>query len=92
MPEDYTFIDGIGGGICIAIWMYCGYECISNMAGEVKNPQVIPKGLKLAMPLIALTYVLPTLGGLCSMPACTWENWSTEGGFNAESVGYATIL
>ena len=26
MPEDYTFIDGIGGGICIAIWMYCGYE------------------------------------------------------------------
>lgn len=92
MPEGYTFIDGIGGGICIAIWMYCGYECISNMAGEVKNPQVIPKGLKLAMPLIALTYVLPTLGGLCSMPAGTWENWSTEGGFNAESVGYATIL
>ena len=26
------------------------------------------------------------------MPAGTWENWSTEGGFNAESVGYATIL
>ena len=92
MPEGYTFVDGVGGGICIAIWMYCGYECISNMAGEVKNPQVIPKGLKIAMPLIALTYVLPTLGGLCSLPAGSWENWSTKGGFNSDSVGYATIL
>ena len=92
MPEDYTLIDGIGGGICIAIWMYCGYESISNMAGEVKDPQVIPKGLKIAMPLIAITYVLPTIGGLASMPAGTWELWSTEGGFSGESVGYATIL
>ncbi len=25
MPEDYSLIDGIGGGICICIWMYCGY-------------------------------------------------------------------
>ncbi len=59
-------IDGVGGGICICVWMYCGYECISNMGGEVKNPQVIPKGLMIAMPLVALTYVLPTLGGLAS--------------------------
>ncbi len=92
MPEDYTFIDGLGGGICICIWMYCGYECISNMAGEVKDPQVIPKGLKLAMPLVAITYVLPTLGGLCSLPEGTWESWSTKGGFSGEHVGYATIL
>ena len=92
MPEGYTFIDGIGGGICICVWMYCGYECISNMAGEVKNPQVIPKGLKLAMPLVALTYILPTLGGLASMPAGSWESWSTKGGFSGDHVGYATIL
>lgn len=62
------------------------------MAGEVKNPQVIPKGLMIAMPLVALTYVLPTIGGLASMPAGSWENWSTDGGFTGESVGYATIL
>ncbi len=92
MPEDYGVVDGLGGGICICIWMYCGYECISNMAGEVKNPQVIPKGLKLAMPLVALTYILPTIGGLASMPAGTWENWSTDGGFTGESIGYASIL
>ncbi|MDD6190755.1 MAG: APC family permease [Firmicutes bacterium] len=92
MPEDYTLVDGLGGGICICIWMYCGYECISNMAGEVKNPQVIPRGLKIAMPLIALTYILPTIGGLCSLPAGSWELWSTEGGFSGQNVGYATIL
>ena len=92
MPEDYNFFDSLSGGICICVWMYCGYECISNMAGEVKNPQVIPKGLLIAMPLVALTYILPTLGGLASLPAGSWENWSTEGGFNAESVGYATVL
>lgn len=92
MPEGYSLIDGVGGGICICVWMYCGYECISNMAGEVKNPQVIPKGLMIAMPLVALTYVLPTIGGLASLPAGSWENWSTEGGFTGESVGYATIL
>ena len=92
LPPDYTVVDGIGGGICICVWMYCGYECISNMAGEVKNPQVIPKGLMIAMPLVALTYVLPTLGGLATLPAGSWENWSTDGGFTGETVGYATVL
>lgn len=92
MPEGYGLIDSIGGGICICVWMYCGYECISNMAGEVKNPQVIPKGLLLAMPLVALTYVLPTLGGLASLPAGSWENWTTDGGFGGDKVGYATVL
>lgn len=92
IPPDYNVLDGLSGGICICVWMYCGYECISNMAGEVKNPQVIPKGLLIAMPLVALTYILPTLGGLACMPEGSWMNWSTEGGFGSENVGYATIL
>lgn len=92
MPEGYTLVDGVGGGICICVWMYCGYECISNMAGEVKNPQVIPKGLMIAMPLVALTYVLPTLAGLASLPAGSWENWTTDGGFSGSTIGYATVL
>ena len=92
LPEGYNLFDGIGGGICICIWMYCGYECISNMAGEVKNPQVIPKGLMIAMPLVALTYVLPTLGGLACLPEGSWESWSTDGGFDGQAIGYATVL
>ena len=92
VPPDYNILDGLSGGICICIWMYCGYECISNMAGEVKNPQVIPKGLLLAMPLVALTYIPPTLSGIASMPEGSWVNWSTEGGFAGDNIGYATIL
>jgi amino acid transporter len=83
-----SLLEGIGGSVAICVWMYCGYECISTLAGEVKNPQVIPKGLLLAMPLIALTYVLPTLGGLASVGE--WESWTTEGG--ADSVGYVNVL
>lgn len=90
VPEDMSILEGVGGGICICVWMYCGYECISNMAGEVKNPQVIPKGLIIAMPLIALTYILPTLGGIASVGS--WQSWSTDGGFDGGTVGFASVL
>lgn len=92
MPAESSILDSLSGGICICIWMYCGYECIANMAGEVKNPQVIPKGLLVAMPLIAITYILPTLGGLATLPEGSWQFWSTEGGFSSETVGFATVL
>jgi amino acid transporter len=87
VADELTSFEAIGGSIAICIWMYCGYECISNMAGEVKNPQVIPKGLIIAMPLIALTYVLPTMAGLASVGS--WENWATTG---EGTVGYSDVL
>ncbi|MDR0424757.1 MAG: APC family permease [Clostridiales Family XIII bacterium] len=88
IADDLSLLEGLGGSVSICVWMYCGYECISTLAGEVKNPQVIPKGLLFAMPLIALTYVLPTMTGLASVGR--WEDWSTEGG--PGSVGYADVL
>lgn len=87
VAPEMTSFEAIGGSIAICIWMYCGYECISTMAGEVKNPQVIPKGLIIAMPLIALTYVLPTMAGLASVGS--WEDWATTG---EGTVGYADVL
>ena len=92
MPADSDPLSAIGAGLCICVWMYCGYERIANMAGEIKNPQVIPRGLKIAMPLVALSYVLPTIAGLAAMPEGTWMFWSTEGGFDGGSIGYATVL
>jgi amino acid transporter len=89
IPEEMGVLESIGGSICICVWMYCGYECISNIAGEVKDPQVIPKGLLIAMPIIALSYILPTLAGLASVGP--WSEWSTEGGLG-EYVGYASVL
>ena len=87
VAPEMTGFEAVGGCIAICIWMYCGYECISNMAGEVTRPEVIPKGLIIAMPLIALTYILPTMAGLSSVGQ--WDLWATTGEGN---VGYATVL
>ncbi len=92
MPEGSDALSSVGAGLCICVWMYCGYERIANMSGEIKDPRVIPRGLLIAMPVVALSYVLPTIAGLGSLPEGTWMNWSTEGGFDSSSVGYATVL
>ena len=75
----------IAGGISIGMWMYSGYESMSTIAGEVSNPQVIPKGTIITVPLIMAVYILPTTAGLGSLGQ--WENWGTEG----DCVGYADV-
>lgn len=84
IPAETDIISALGGGICIVIWMYCGYECISNTAGEIANPEVIPKGFRMVMPVIALSYILPTVAGLVSIG--NWEEWGTDG------LGYGDVL
>ncbi|MDO4552971.1 MAG: APC family permease [Bacillota bacterium] len=76
----------IGMGIAIGMWMYSGYESMSTVAGEVKNPQVIPKATLITVPLIMAVYIFPTMGGLASMGM--WEDWGTEG----DVVGYADVV
>ena len=76
----------IAGGISIGMWMYSGYESMSTIAGEVSNPQVIPKGTIITVPLIMAVYILPTTAGLGSLGQ--WENWGTEG----DCVGYADVV
>jgi len=85
--EDEGVVGSLGGSICIAVWMFCGYECMANMAEEVEDPQVIPKGLIIAQPIIGLSYLLPTLAGLASVGA--WRSWATSG---AHAVGYMDVL
>lgn len=87
IPEGQSVVESIGASISICIWMYCGYECISNMAGEISNPQVIPKGLLIAMPLIAATYVLPTIGGLAAVGH--WQQWAVSG---EGTYGYSAVF
>lgn len=83
-PEGQSIIDSLGGSVCIAVWMYCGYECVSNMAGELEDPGVIPKGFKFIMPVIALSYILPTVAGLAAIGR--WDEWGTEG------LGYGDVM
>lgn len=86
-PEIGLF-HSIGDGIAIILWMFYGYECMCNMAEEVDNPQVIPKAMRLTQPVIALSYILPTLGALAAIGS--WSAWSTESG--GGHVGYADVL
>ena len=81
---DWLFF--IAGGISVCMWMYSGYESMSTIAGEVSNPQVIPKGTLITIPLIMAVYIFPTVAGLGSLGQ--WENWGTE----ADTVGYATVV
>lgn len=88
MNEDSGLFHSVGDGIAIIIWMYCGYECMSNMAEEVDDPQIIPKAMRWSQPVIALSYVLPTLAALAAIGS--WDCWATESGEGL--VGYADVL
>lgn len=75
----------VGMGIAIGMWMYSGYESMSTVAGEVSDPQVIPKATLITVPIIMAVYIFPTMGGLASLGM--WDEWGTEVG----SVGYGTV-
>lgn len=76
----------VAGGISIGMWMYSGYESMSTIAGEVENPQVIPKGTLITIPLIMATYIVPTIAGLGSLGR--WDEWAPDG----EGLGYGHVL
>jgi len=80
----------LGTGLAIGMWMYCGYESMSSVAEELEDPQVIPKALIIVVPLMAATYILPTIAGLASLGEGNWELWSTESG--VDSISYANVL
>jgi len=76
-----------GATLGIGIWMYCGYDEISLIGGEVKGAEkIIPKAIIIAIPLMALTYVLPTMAGMASLGR--WDEWTTE----PDGIGYHSIL
>lgn len=88
MSGEYdSMLRNIGAGLAIGIWMYSGFDELSVLAGEIKDAhEVIPKALMIVIPLIVLTYELPTIGGLASVGR--WELWTTEAG----GIGYASVL
>ena len=66
-------------GLAIGVWMYSGYESMSTLSGEIREPQrVIPRALLLAVPFIIAMYVLPTIAGLAGYG--NWDTWATQAG------------
>ncbi|NGM17904.1 amino acid permease [Eggerthellaceae bacterium zg-893] len=85
-------MDCLAQSIGLGIWMYCGYECIAAMSGEYEDSRNVAKGFRIALPLIALSYILPTLACLGAYPVGSWTEWGIEGGFSDEVLGFGTIF
>ena len=87
---DQSVLTSIGYALAVGMWMYSGYDSMSVLAGEVEEPRrVIPRGLMIAMPLIVISYFVPTLAALGGVGR--WDEWTTEGGISfveiAEQLG-----
>jgi len=77
----------LGLGLFIVMWNYSGWDSASTFGEEIRRPRSdVPAMLALAVPLVTLTYLLPTAAGLLGTPDA--ELWM-EGSFPriATSVG-----
>ena len=83
MNTEAGAMSSLGVGIAVGVWMFCGFTAIANLGGEIENPQIIPKGMKLCIVLIGLCYILPTIGGIVSVGP--WYEWGT-------TIDYSTVL
>jgi amino acid transporter len=84
IPPEQSLLQSVGYALAIGMWMYSGYESMSTVAGEIKDPQVIPRATLLTVPLIMAVYILPTMGGLASLG--NWSEWASEGGLTYGDV------
>jgi amino acid transporter len=84
IPPEQSLLQSIGYALAIGMWVYSGYESMSTVAGEIKDPQVIPRATLITVPLIMAVYILPTMGGLASLGH--WSEWATEGGLTYGDV------
>jgi amino acid transporter len=71
-------------GLLIAIWLYSGFEKLTVNAEEVENPsRSFPLALACAVPLAALSYILPTVAALAANG--DWTAWG-EAHFSAAAA------
>ncbi len=81
-----SLVGGVGLALSVGIWMYSGFESLSTMAGEMKDPgKVIPKALMITLPIVIAFYVGSTMGGLAMVGR--FNEWSTSGPLDFMGVG-----
>ncbi|HET7291987.1 MAG TPA: APC family permease [Vicinamibacteria bacterium] len=72
------------GGLAIAIWLFSGWEKLTVNAAEVENPRrAFPLALAWAVPMVAASYVLPTVAALAALG--DWQDWG-EAHFSAAAA------
>ncbi|MGH7880037.1 MAG: APC family permease, partial [Candidatus Binataceae bacterium] len=83
-PASRDFFAALGGGLTIVMWNYGGWENLSVIAGEIEAPQRnYLRALTIAIPLVALGYLLPL--GVTLSGAGASAQWRT-GWFAAEGA------
>ncbi len=69
---------GLAVGMSIALWNYIGWDNASTVSGEIRDAtRTYPRALAIALPLVAVGYLIPLLATLA---ASDWRTW-TEGGW-----------
>lgn len=54
-----------GVGLFAVMWNYLGWDTISTVSGEVKDPKrTFPRALAIGVPVVAISYLLPVLVGV----------------------------
>jgi len=77
VPPGQPFGTVFGRGLALAMWNYAGYEQLSSMTGEMKNPQkTFVRILAWNTPMNILTYILPTTLALAALG--NWQEWKTD--------------
>ena len=76
VPPGRPLVSVFGAGLALAMWNYAGYEQLSSVAEEIKDPQrTFIRALAWNTPLAILTYVLPA--GLALAALGNWSEWKT---------------
>jgi amino acid transporter len=65
-----------GSGLALAMWNYAGYEQLSSVTGEMKDPQrTFTRLIAWNTPLNIITYTLPAMFALAVLG--NWSAWDT---------------
>jgi amino acid transporter len=65
-----------GVGLALGLWLYSGYEQLSSVAEEIKDPQRnYPRALAIVVPLSIATYFFPAFFSLAALG--NWQEWNT---------------
>jgi amino acid transporter len=74
---DQSLLGGLGLGLAVMMWNYSGWDAPSTTLGETRSPERAYRlALFIALPVIALGYVLPVAVALGS-GATVWTAWDT---------------
>jgi len=76
LAESQTLPAGLGLGLAVVMWNYSGWDTPSTILGEARAPErAFRAALFLALPAVALAYVLPVVVALASadVPRGAWQ-------------------